>query len=119
MVGLEIDAQRVISTVVLCGLLAFLFGSLGLAVAGWFPRPSLVLSIGIAAVVGGYVVSALFPLSDSLAPLSGLSPWKWAFGGDPLVYGAEPWRYLALLLPGCVVVVIAIEGFVRRDIRSA
>ncbi len=67
-VGLEIDTMRVVSTVVLCGLLALLFGTLALAVAGWLPRPSLVLAIGIAAAVGGYLVAALFPLSDPSSP---------------------------------------------------
>ena len=97
-VGLEIDATRVGSTVVLCGLLALLFGALALAVAGWLPRPSLVLAIGVAAAVGGYILAALFPLSDMLKPASSLSPWKWALGSDPLVNAAEPWRFVALIL---------------------
>lgn len=118
-VGLEIDTMRVVSTVVLCGSLALLFGALALAVAGWLPRPSLVLAIGIAAAVGGYLVAALFPLSDPLEPLSGLSPWKWAFGGDPLVNAAEPWRYVAILVPMFALVVLAVLGFNRRDVRAA
>lgn len=118
-VGLQIDATRVASTVVLCGLLALLFGALALAIAGWLPRPSLVLAIGVAAGVGGYLVAALFPLSDALEPLSGLSPWKWALGGDPLVNAAEPWRYVALIVPAVVLVVVAVAGFTRRDIRAA
>jgi ABC-2 type transport system permease protein len=118
-VGLQIDAQLVAATVVLSGLLALVFGALALAVAGWFPRPSIVLAVGIAAAVGGYLVSALFPLSDPLEPLSRLSPWKWAFGSDPLVNGAEPWRYAVLLVPTVAFVVLAVVGFVRRDIRAA
>ena len=118
-VGLEIDPMRVVSTVVLCGFLALLFGTLALAVAGWLPRPSLVLAIGIAAAVGGYLIAALFPLSDPLKPVSNLSPWKWALGGDPLVNGAEPWRYVALIVPVLALVALALAGFVRRDVRAA
>jgi ABC-2 type transport system permease protein len=118
-VGLQIDPLRVASTVVLCGLLALLFGALSLAVAGWLSRPSLVLSIGIAAAVGGYFVAALLPLSDPLEPLSGLSPWKWALGGDPLVNAAEPWRYVALLVPAFALALLAVVGFIRRDVRAA
>ena len=44
---------------VLCGFLALFFGTLALAIAGWLPRPSIVMSVGIAAAVGGYLVSAL------------------------------------------------------------
>jgi ABC-2 type transport system permease protein len=61
----------------------------------------------------------LFPLSDPLEPFSSLSPWKWALGSDPLVNGAEPWRFAALLLPSFAFVALAVAGFVRRDVRSA
>ena len=118
-VGLQIDAIRVASTVTLCGLLALLFGALALAVAGWLPSPSLVLAIGVAAAVGGYIIAALFPLSDVLKPLSSLSPWKWALGGDPLVNAAEPWRSVALIVPVFVLAGLAVVGFSRRDIRAA
>lgn len=118
-VGLEIDTMRVVSTVVLCGSLALLFGTLALAVAGWLARPSVVLAIGIAVAVGGYLVSALLPLSDVLKPWSSLSPWKWALGGDPLVNLAEPWRYAVLLLPAIALAALGVAGFVRRDVRAA
>lgn len=118
-VGLSIETPKVVSTLVLCGLLALLYGALALAIAGWIPRPSAVLSIGIAASVAGYLVSALFPLSDAFDAFAGLSPWKWALGGDPLVNGAESWRYVALILPTIALVVIAVFGFVRRDVRAA
>lgn len=118
-VDLQIDATRIASTIVLCGLLALLFGSLALAVAGWFPRPSIVLAVGIAVAVASYLVSALFPLTSALEPLSKLSPWNWALGADPLVNAAEPWRYVALAVPSVVLVAIAVVGFGRRDVRAA
>jgi ABC-2 type transport system permease protein len=118
-VGLEIGTDRVVETVILCGLLALLFGALAFAIAGWFARPSVVLAVGIAAVVGGYLVSALFPLSDVIEPLSALSPWKWALGGDPLVNQTELWRYAALIIPSLILATIGVIGFGRRDIRSA
>jgi len=117
--GLEIETLQVISTVVLCGLLALLFGTLALAVAGWLARPSVVLAIGIAVAVGGYLVAALLPLSGPLKAWSGLSPWTWALGGDPLVNPAEPWRYAVLLLPTVALAALGAAGFVRRDVRAA
>lgn len=118
-VGLAIDTARVVSMVTLCGALALLYGAFALAIAGWFPRPSLVLSVAIAAAVGGYLMAALLPLSDPLEPLTNLSPWRWAFGGDPLVNATEAWRYLALGIPAAMFVVLALVGFARRDIRAA
>jgi ABC-2 type transport system permease protein len=118
-IGLEIDAVRVVSTVVLCGSLALLFGRIAMAVGGWLPRPFAVLTIGVAAAVGGYLAAALLPLSDPLRAWSGVSPWKWALGDDPLVNPAEPWRYVALLLPPVALAVLGVAGFVRRYVRAA
>jgi ABC-2 type transport system permease protein len=116
--GLSIETTRIVQTVVLCGLLALLAAALALAVAGWMARPSLVLAIAISLVVAGYLVAALFPLSDVLAPLARFSPWDWALGSDPLTQGAEPWRYLALAVPALVLAGIGAIGFDRRDVRA-
>jgi ABC-2 type transport system permease protein len=117
--GLEIALDRLAATIILCGLLALLHGALALAVAGWLPRPSAVLGVGLAVLVGGFVVAALFPLSDVLRPWAGLSPWDWALAGDPLVNGGDPWRYAALAIPSALLVAVGLVGFARRDVRSA
>jgi beta-exotoxin I transport system permease protein len=116
---LDIDAGHVVVTLVLCGLLALLAGMFAIAIAGWVPRPALVLGLGIAVTVCAYVVSALFALSDLLRPLRDLSPWAWALGGDPLVTGADPWRLVALAMLSVLLAPVAVTGFVRRDIRAA
>jgi ABC-2 type transport system permease protein len=118
-VGLEIATDRLLATIALCGLLGLLHGCLALAVAGFLPRPSVVLGTGLSVLVAGFVVAALFPLSDALRPWAGVSPWDWALGGDPLVNGAQPWRYLALAVPAAVLAVVGIAAFARRDVRAA
>ena len=117
--GLDIDATLVVSTVALSAALGLLFGSLALAVAGWVPRSSLVLGVGIAAALVAYLGSALPPLDDRVAPISRLSPWDWAMGGDPLVHTTDPWRYLVLLGPALVLIAVGVVGFGRRDVRAA
>ena len=119
LVDLRIATDRVVATVVLCVFLAALHGGLAVAIAGWLPRPSLVLGVGLMVVVAGYLVGALFPLSTLLAPWRHISPWDWALGGDPLVHPSEAWRYLALAVPAVVLAILGLVGFDRRDVRSA
>jgi ABC-2 type transport system permease protein len=117
--ALDIGDDRIIATIVLCALLGGFYAALSIAVAGSFGRPGLVLSVGLGLALVGYLVAALFQLSDLLAPWRQVSPWEWALGGDPLVNGAEPWRYVALAVPAFVLTIVGVWAFARRDIRSA
>ena len=117
-VGLQVDAGYLVATIALCALLGTLYGSLAFAVAGLRARPSHVLGIGIGLALAGYMVAALFPLSAVLAPLRHLSPWDWAFGGDPLVGATEPWRYVALAVPSVLLVAIGLWSVARRDVAA-
>jgi ABC-2 type transport system permease protein len=116
---LEIADARVVETVALCALLGALYAALAFAVAGVVGRPGLVLSVGLGLALVGYLVAALFPLSDALEAWAWLSPWDWALGGDPLSNPTEPIRYAALA--GATAVLLAVGGiaFAERDIRSA
>lgn len=116
---LEIADARVVSTIVLCALLGAFYAGVAIAVAGLLARPGVVLSIGLGLALVGYLVAALFQLSDVLAPWRQVSPWEWALGGDPLVNAAEVWRYAALAVPAVLLVLLGIDAFDRRDIRSA
>ncbi len=112
--ALEIGDEKIISTIVLCALLGAFYAALSIAVAGSLGRPGLVLSIGLGLALIGYLVAALLPLSDVLAPWRQVSPWEWALGGDPLVNAAEPWRYVALTSPAVILTVVGIAAFARR-----
>jgi ABC-2 type transport system permease protein len=118
-VGLRIDTGLLVATVCLCTLLGLLHGGLAVAIAGWLPRPSLVIGISLVVAICGYLVGALFPLSDLLAPWRHISPWDWALGGDPLVNATDPWRFLALAGPAVLLVLVGLAGFARRDVRAA
>jgi ABC-2 type transport system permease protein len=119
LVNLDIGADRLVATLLLCWLIALLHGGLALAVAGVWPRPSLVIGVCLFVLVGGCIAEALFPLSPSLAELAHLSPWDWAFAGDPLVNATDAWRYLALGLPAVGLAVLGIWAFGRRDVQAA
>lgn len=115
---LRIDLGYLLSTITLCTLLGILHGSLAFAIAGFRPRPSMVLGAGIGVAMAGYVVAALFPLSSGLEPWRHLSPWDWAFGGDPLEKATDLWRYGALAIPSIILTAIGVEAVARRDIAA-
>jgi ABC-2 type transport system permease protein len=118
-VGLSIGLDRVVATVVLCILLGAFHAGLAALIAGWTGRPGLVLGIGMAVAVFGYVAIALFPISDVLEPWRHASPWDWALGGRPLSTATEAWRYVALGAPTVILVALGTWLFGRRDIQAA
>lgn len=118
LVELEIGTDRIVATVALCLLLGVLHAGVAALVAGWTGRPGLVLGVGMALAVGGYVVMALFPISDVLAPWRHISPWDWALGGDPLATPTEAWRYVALGGPAVLLIAAGAWLFGRRDVAA-
>ena len=117
-VGLSIDSQRVIAAAVLCGLLAGVHGGVAYAMAGVVARPSLVLAVGIGLTIGGYVIAALFPISAILNSWRVISPWSWALGGDPLVNGADVWRFGLLAAVATVAIMVGTFAVARRDVAA-
>ena len=118
-VDLGIDTGYLVSTIALCALLGALHGSLAVAIAGVRARPSLVLGVGIGVAIAGCVVASLFPLSGVLAPWRHISPWDWAFGGNPLEQATDLWRYAALAVPSAILTTIGLVAVTRRDISGA
>jgi ABC-2 type transport system permease protein len=115
----DIGTDRIIATVALCTLLGVFHGAVAAAIAGWTGRPGIVLGVGMALAVAGYIAIALFPISDVLEPWRHASPWDWALGGDPLASGTDAWRYLALGVPSLVIIGLGAWSFGRRDVKAA
>ena len=116
---LQIGADRLLATLLLCGLLAAFMGGLTFAISGLSGKPALALGVGLFVAVGGCIVSALFPLSSALAAFAHASPWDWAFAGHPLANATEVWRYFALGIPAVLLAVFGMWAFGRRDVASA
>ncbi len=117
--GLEIDESLIVATVALCTLLGALYAAVAIAVAGVVGRPGPVLAVGLGLALVGYLVAALFPLSDVLDAWAWVSPWDWALGGDPLFHPTEAPRYLALAALTAALLLVGMVAFARRDVRSA
>jgi len=117
-VGLRIGTDVLLATIVLSALLGWLFASVAFLVATIRPSPGLVVSLAVGLAVASYVVAVLFPMSDVLAPWRHLSPWDWAFGGDPLEQPTEPWRYMALVAPSLASTVVGWYAVAKRDVAA-
>jgi ABC-2 type transport system permease protein len=117
--GLEISNARILATVCVCTLLGAFYAGVAIAVAGMVGRPGPALSAGLGLALMGYLVAALFPLSDVLDAWAWLSPWDWALGGHPLSDPTEAMRYGALVASTVVLVLVGGVAFARRDVRSA
>jgi hypothetical protein len=98
--------------------LAALYGSVAFAIACARPRPSVVLAAGIELAVVSYLVVAMFSFSSVLAPWSQLSPWSWAFAGNPLEHVTALWRYAALAVPSVILVLLGLRAIANRDIAA-
>lgn len=116
---LQIGADRLLATLTLCALLALFCGALTFAAAGLTGKPSAALGIGLLVVVGGAIAAALFPLSSALAAFAHVSPWDWAFAGDPLSSATDAWRYIALGVPAFALAILGTWAFGRRDVSAA
>ncbi len=116
--GVQIGTDRILATVTLCVLLGLFHAAVAAFVAGWTGRPGLVLGVGMALAVAGYVAMALFPISEVLEPWRHASPWDWALGGDPLTGDGELWRYVVLAVPSIVLIALGTWLFGQRDVQS-
>lgn len=118
LVDLRIDPGYLLSTILLSGLVAALHASVAFAIAGLRARPALVLGIGVGLAVAGYLVAALFPLTSPLEPWRHISPWDWAFGGDPLERATDAWRYAVLAIGTVLLTCVGLAAVAKRDVSA-
>jgi len=116
---LQIGADRLLATLALSGLFAAFSACLTFAIAGLYGKPSLSLGVGLFVVIGGCIIASLFPISSTLADFAHISPWDWAFAGDPLSGQTDLWRYLAMAGPAVLLAIFGIWAFGHRDVAAA
>jgi ABC-2 type transport system permease protein len=115
----DVSASRVTAATFACAMLGLFHAAIGYLVAGSGRSRSASVGVAVLVLVAGYVVSFVFPLSESLAGAQKISPWYWAIGEQPVSNGIDL-ATLALLI-GLTVVLVAIGTVLveRRDIRGA
>lgn len=116
--GVEIDVGRVLAGVTSLTLLSLAFGGIGLLIGAISGRRVVALGIGGALVLVSYVLNAMAPLVDWLAPFRPLSPFYLYIGGDPLGRGLDPLHAGLLLALALLTTGAAALAFDRRDLRT-
>lgn len=113
---LDLHAGNIIATVAALIGLAFLSGTLALAVGAITGRRSIATLAGAGIAVVGYVFNAIANQANDAEALRAMSPYAWAYQHDPLTDGAD-WGGLLLLWGVSLVLTgIAILALRRRDI---
>lgn len=94
------------------------YGLLALAIGGWTGKSGLAGGTAAGLMVVSFFAVGLLPLVDSLAGLAKVFPWYYIDGSDPLSNGVD-WAHIAVLVAlGAAMVVVALVGVNRRDLRS-
>lgn len=113
---LDLEPGNVIATVAALVGLAFLSGTLALAVGAITGRRSVATFAGAGIAVVGYVFNAIANQVADAEPLRAFSPYAWAYQHEPLTDGAD-WVGLLLLWGVSLALTgIAILALRRRDI---
>lgn len=97
-------------------LLAAVFAMLALAVGAVTGKPGLATGSVALVAVATYFANTLGPTTDYLAWTQKVSPFYYYSGGQPLVNGLQVADALVLATTATVLVVVAVAGFVRRDV---
>jgi ABC-2 type transport system permease protein len=94
------------------------FGALALALAGTTGSKAVAAAGAGAVGVLAFLVNGFAPLVSGLDWLKYLSPFYWYTGQDPLTNGIDVAGLVVLGVATAVLVVIAVVGFRRRDLRG-
>jgi ABC-2 type transport system permease protein len=92
----------------------FVFGAL----AGATGRKAIAAAGAAAVAVLAFLVNGFAPLVGGLDWLQYLSPFYWYTGEDPLTSGVDVAGLVVLGVATVVLVVVAVVGFRRRDLRA-
>lgn len=116
-VGMDLSGQDIAAaTLQLCGL-AWMFGALSAAICAWTGSG---VGAGVAGAVAAisYFLTTLLPVSPELADYARYTPWYLYTGPEPLVGGVGWWQFLVLVAIAAALVLAALIGYRRRDLRG-
>lgn len=115
--SLDIAPGNLLAATVALFLVSSLIGFAAICGGALTGRVAVATGLGTVIAVAGYALHAVAQLAE-LRWLGDLSPYRWAFGADPITQGFDPGGTLLLL--GSMVVLFAVGGvrFAQRDVSS-
>lgn len=116
--GLGLSASNLLAATLAWTGLTLMSGATALAVGAASGRRSWAVGAGAGIAAAGYVLDAVGKSSDELHAVGDLSPYRWAFGKQPLAEGFD-WGGLGLLW-GLVAALVGVTvwALARRDIQG-
>ncbi len=98
-------------------LLGITFGIVALAVGSVTGRAAMSGAIVGVLALASYLADSMLPLA-SLDGWARISPWYYYAGSDPLRNGVDLGHLAVLALIAAAGLIVAVRGFVRRDLRG-
>lgn len=96
----------------------FAIGALALALATVTGRKTVATAGAGAFAVLGFLINGFAPLVDGITWLKYVTPFYWYSGHDPIAEGVDLGGVAVLGVVTLVLVVVAVEGLRRRDLRA-
>lgn len=116
--GVDMTGIHVNAVVLALFFNALVYGFMALSVATWTGNRSLGSGVAVAVMLIGYLGASILPLTENLADWARVFPWYYFSGSNPVVNGTD-WGHIAAM-GGMIaaLLVIAVIGVVRRDLRQ-
>lgn len=115
--GLDIEPAHAFAGAAALFGLTFHLGMWAVAVGAITGRRSYATAAGAGVAVIGYAFNAVANQNDDLEVLHAWSPYHWAYGGSPLLNGADGMLWLNYGV-AAVLLVIAVVALNRRDLTG-
>ncbi len=116
-VGVDATGYHLGSTVVHLAALAFFLGALAMAIGAWTGDTTRAAGATTAVMLVSFLAAGLLPLTSWGDPWARLFPWYYLDGSDPFLNGVNWWHVALLVGVGLALVVAAIAGIERRDLK--
>lgn len=117
-VDLEVSTSGVAAATTMSLLLGLAFGGVAFLLAALTGRRAAALGVAIGLAIAAFLLHALAPLADWLEPWQDASPFKWAYGEQPISTGLDLGGAALLIATAVVTLSAAVFAFGRRDVRT-